>query len=511
MPATLRTLLEVEAFGLRPLRPLRRDALDRPIAWVHSSDLLDPTPWLEPGQLILTDGAQFAAEVDAAEVDAYCSRLRALDVAGLGFATEVIHARVPDVLLRASERYALPLLEVARRTPFISIIRHVADIEAAERSARLAWSLEAQRAVARAAVRDDGLRGILRTLAQRLGTWVALYDASGGPVSIPELAPIPPAIVEHIEEDVRMLLRKGAPASLRSAPPSSATLQTIGQSTRLRGVLAVGAETPLDPAQNDLVASVIALASIALEQQRALDASRRRLRTGILELAVAGQQREANRTAEAVWGALPEPPLLVGGVAGPLPGQSVLDELELVTASARVEIFFAEWASHVILLLEPGSLAVLEPLVRRHGLRVGLTEQATWSELDAGIRSALHAAAQMREPGFARYEEVVGRGLIGALRGNGGEVVSRTLLSPLDALLPPERRRLLDSASVWLEANTSWDPAARALGIHRHTLRARMTHLGDLLGLDLDDFGGKAELWAALQLADGARPGNGEE
>lgn len=502
MPATLRSLIEVKEFQLRPVSPIAAARLDRPIVWAHSSDLLDPTPWLAEGQLLLTDGAQFATEAGLDTVDEYCERLRRLDISGLGFATDVIHAQVPGALVRACERQEIPLLEVAGGTPFISIIRHVADIDAADRSARLFWSLEAQRAVARAAVREDGLREILRTLSSRLSTWVALYDAVGGRVSIPGLRGMPEALAEKIDIEARMLLDRGAPAALRTQPPASATLQTIGQSRKLRGVLAVGADAPLDPAENDLVGSVIALASIALEQQRAADASRRRLRTGILELIAAGQVRVASRTAKAVWGPLPEPPFHVGGIRGPVPGQSVLDELELFAAAANGNVFFAERGEDVVVLVATDAIHTLEPIVRRHQLTLGISSGVRWQELDRGFQEAFHAASAIRRSGVIRFEDVAGHGMMGTLRSNGGEVVARHVLAPLLALPASERDRLWQSARAWLDANTAWDPAARQLGIHRHTLRARIDQLGELLGVDLTEFGGRAELWAAMEITE---------
>ena len=42
------------------------------------------------------------------------------------------------------------------------------------------------------------------------------------------------------------------------------------------------------------------------------------------------------------------------------------------------------------------------------------------------------------------------------------------------------------------------DEAAQALGIHRHTVRARVAQAQQVLGLDLASFPARAELWAAL-------------
>ncbi|GMA94565.1 hypothetical protein GCM10025881_13890 [Pseudolysinimonas kribbensis] len=91
--------------------------------------------------------------------------------------------------------------------------------------------------------------------------------------------------------------------------------------------------------------------------------------------------------------------------------------------------------------------------------------------------------------------------MIGLLARSGGREASRRLLEPLRDRPAGDVDELLGAARVWLGHNGAWDPAAKELGIHRHTLRARMAGLGSAIGLDLDDFAGRAELWAALQLS----------
>jgi purine catabolism regulator len=55
------------------------------------------------------------------------------------------------------------------------------------------------------------------------------------------------------------------------------------------------------------------------------------------------------------------------------------------------------------------------------------------------------------------------------------------------------------AVEAWLQHNTQWEPAARDLGIHRHTVKALVRYAAKLLDLDIDTFAGKAELWALLQ------------
>ncbi|WP_460369507.1 helix-turn-helix domain-containing protein, partial [Actinocorallia lasiicapitis] len=68
------------------------------------------------------------------------------------------------------------------------------------------------------------------------------------------------------------------------------------------------------------------------------------------------------------------------------------------------------------------------------------------------------------------------------------------ILAPLDATLRASLR-------AYLAANGQGDPAARALGVHRHTLRHRMKRVAELLNRDLDAPATRAELWIVFSLS----------
>ena len=55
---------------------------------------------------------------------------------------------------------------------------------------------------------------------------------------------------------------------------------------------------------------------------------------------------------------------------------------------------------------------------------------------------------------------------------------------------------------AWLDADCSHEATARALGVHRHTVRARLATAEKVLGRDLTSFAVRAELWAAFQALD---------
>lgn len=497
MPTTLRALVDTPDFVMRARTPIADAQWDHPLAWAHNSDLLDPTPWLEPGGLLLTDGVQFGERVSPLRAQAYVARLVDRGVVALGFAVRIVHDRVPEVLVTACERIGLPLLEIGPHTPFMQIIRSVSDAVAADRQVRLERSLAAQRAVARAALRPDGLAAVLRELERNLGTWVALFDSGGSRVRVLTHRSVPTELEQVVIRAARDLLAAGRPAGARLSDEGAGpvTLQTLGQRGRPLGVLAVGVGAGLDRAGTDLITSVIALASIAVEQSRALGQARRQLRSGAMELLRSGSVEAASRTVAQVWGELPGEPIRVATVA-PSDGSTdaLLAALELLADEHEGQLFFAENDGGITVVVGPSGQRDVRTALRTYGAHAGFSSPTRWSgfeEATAQARSALRRSTA-KQP-FVDFESVAATGLLGHLEATGADQVARTLLAPLDD-------ESLTTLRIWLEHNGSWDPTAKALGVHRHTVRARIDSAGVLLGMDLNTFAARAEVWNALQL-----------
>lgn len=515
MPTTLRALLAAPAFRLRLVSGAGEASvvLDEPLLWAHNSDLLDPTPWLEPGGFLLTDGTHLGADSAREEVDAYVARLVASGTRALGFATGIVHDDIPAVLVASCASGGLPLIEVADRTPFMSIIRHVSDVLAAEQRERLEWSLAAQRAVARAALRPDGLGAILEELERRLDCWVALFDALGGRIDVRTRIPMPADAVPVVADAVRTALARGNRSSARVIVGSEAvTVQTVGQRGRIRGALVVGTAVPLDAAETDLVASVIALASIALEQSRTVETARRHLRSGLLELLLAGVVDVASRTAQRLGGRLPEAPVRVAVLSRVDEGGSLLDELDLLAGADSGRVFVAERDDEIVAVVSAGvgepsaggdaaDSGAVERVFARHAVPVGFSAPIAWDELPRGLAEARQALARTTaDRPVVRFEGLADEGMLGLLQASGAETLARRFLAPVLALPEPERDLAIRTASVWLRHNGAWDPPAKELGIHRQTLRNRIASLESLLDIDLGAFASRSELWTSLHL-----------
>ncbi|MFE1786357.1 PucR family transcriptional regulator ligand-binding domain-containing protein, partial [Streptomyces sp. NPDC059506] len=171
MPPTLASLVRNPALKLTVLAG--QDGLDVPVRWVHTSELDDPAPFLEGGELLLTTGLKLP---DAASGQrAYVHRLADAGVVGLGFGIGLSHEEVPGPLADAAEERGLPLLRVPQPTPFIAISKAVSAALAAEQYRAVTMTSQAQQELTRAALGPDGSRALLGRLAQRLDGWAALY------------------------------------------------------------------------------------------------------------------------------------------------------------------------------------------------------------------------------------------------------------------------------------------------------------------------------------------------
>src|SRR6478609_3622462 len=77
-------------------------------------------------------------------------------------------------------------------------------------------------------------------------------------------------------------------------------------------------------------------------------------------------------------------------------------------------------------------------------------------------------------------------------------------LAPLREHDAAQGTALVETVRAWLEQDARIDAAATALGVHRHTVRARIGLAQRLLATDLTSFAARADLWAALQVSSGA-------
>ncbi|GAA4069887.1 PucR family transcriptional regulator [Microbacterium laevaniformans] len=502
---TLRALLARRDLDLRlASRPddLDEGALDAPLRWVHSSDLIDPTPFLADDLLLLTTGTQFVgagSDGEAGDDAAYVARLRARGVRGLGFGTEVVRDGIPPALVLACAAQRMPLFEVPYRTPFIALARANAEAIAAQAYARRTWALSAQRAISLAALRPDGLAATVAELASQLGAWVGLFDAAG---TLTQSAP-----ADVLDDDARAALATEAGAVLRRGSRAASTLeigdrrvtmQTLGRGGHLRGLIAiVGAD--LDLEGRSVVTSVIAMAGLALEQNVGLGRARAALRAGLLHTLLEDDPQLARRVSRELWGPLPTSPVLIGVAAvAANRTDAAVDWLEL-QAAERGGLFYARSGDGIVVVVSAADEGAPTALAGLLDAAVGLSEPTDYNGFSRAHAQALTALRTAVSGTVTRFADAAG--VLSSLDSPAARALADARLRPLRAHDEAHGTALVETVRTWLTHDARIDEAARALGIHRHTVRARVAQAQQLLGVDLSSFPARAELWAALVAA----------
>ena len=495
-PPTLRTLLGRADLRLSLVSAedsLALGSLDLPVRGVHSSDLVDPTPFLADDLVLMTTGSQFA-EHDERGVADYVARLVRRGVGALGFGSGVHRVGPPDELVVACATAGLALFDVPYDIPFIAVARAHAEAMASHAYARRTWALEVQRALAVAALRPRGLEATLAELARRLGCWVGLFDSSGTIAQEHPSALVRGA--EAVADAVADLLGRGTTATRSlDVADGTVTLFTLGRSSQLKGVIAVDL-SPIDAEARAVITTAIAMAGLALEQSEQLARGRRRMHTQLLASLRADDPTLARRTL----GALPPAPMVVA-TAADAPVDAIVGWFERQRSVGGTVSFVGEDADGLTMCLGASSRGLLDQVAERFGIRIGVSDPAEYAAFSHAHAQATTALQRAGGGGVIGYHDVESGGVLDAIVSAETRTLARTRLAPLrahDATTGAELERTL---RTWLEHDARGEQTAAALGIHRHTLRSRIAQAATLLGSDLSSFPARAELWATLRAA----------
>ncbi|WP_329365580.1 PucR family transcriptional regulator [Streptomyces sp. NBC_01483] len=122
MPAlTLRDILALDPVrGSEPELLAGEGALDRPVRWVHSSEVYEGANFLDGGELLLTNGFGLT-DADEDTRRRYVRELTARGAAGLAVEVGRSLVRMPEEVVDEARRLGLPLLALHRVVPFVRI------------------------------------------------------------------------------------------------------------------------------------------------------------------------------------------------------------------------------------------------------------------------------------------------------------------------------------------------------------------------------------------------------
>lgn len=170
------TLREVLAFdALRDAAPellAGEERLDRPVRWVHSSEIYEISPLLAGGELLLTTGLGLAGS-DSGARRHYLREIAQRDVAGVALELGRSFVSVPFELVDEARRLALPLVALHQVVPFTRISESVNTAIVEHRSPALQLAAALERAL------PDGPSAVLAAAAAHIGAALVLLGPDG--------------------------------------------------------------------------------------------------------------------------------------------------------------------------------------------------------------------------------------------------------------------------------------------------------------------------------------------
>ncbi len=429
-----------------------------PVRWVATSELDDPTPFLEGGELLLTTGLRVPRDGWAAWV----GRLVAAGAAGVGFGVGLSHRSVPRALVTAASTAGLALVEVPVPTPFIAVSRRLADLLRRGENEAEATAARTGRDLAAAAAGPDGARAVLRRTARAVHGAAWLLDAAGTVLTATSAQAPPAAALEGLAR----VRDQGARAAWTEV--TAAGTLTLRASGRARWLLVAGGPD-VPRAVQGTVGTAAALLDLLTARTAPGPAHEADRVTGevtacAVDLVLSGRGDLARRLAGAVGLELPDPVVVVRW-SGPA-----------VPDLARGE-------HHAL-----GSPAAVAAALRGYAGRAGVARPVPLAR--AGARAA--DAAWSRTTPQRPVVHADGSTLPESLDPAGLDAWAAARLAGLDDAA------LRRTVEVFLAHHGARQPTADALGVHRNTVRRRIARAQRLLGVSLEDPTDRAEVWLAL-------------
>lgn len=512
MPLWLSRLLDDPSLGAEVVAG--RAGVDRrgPIRWAHISELPDPTPWLEGGELLLTTGlgVKDSEELQRRFVTGIAQR----GVVALGFSMGVSLDAVPDAMLEACDQHDLPLFTLPYEIPFIAVSRRVAQHAFEEHYATLRGAVDLHRQLLASVVGDAGIPGVLTTVSRSMpGIALVAFDFSGR-----ELARTEPSIGTVGAGSLQLLSSE----ALWSALPRdraratmvvggcSVTSAPVLQRGHLEAVVVAISAGPLLEHEELLFEQGVAGVSLELARTRSVrDAHRARV-DELLEEVAAGRTTSTmvERTLDRV-GAKPAERFRVLAI-GPLGAAVDDDALCTVIEDALVPLGTPvvgrlDGTIHAIVPDDPQAAQLIVTAAERRGWSgITIGRSRAKSQLDAlraalreaGVALNLDVAAPIRD-----VEELGLPGLLAGIRDDLGAADFVTkVLGPVIDHDAKDDGQLIASLRAYLAHGCRPGPAADQLCVHRHTLAYRLDRIRDLTGRDPRSGAHLIEFGLALEL-----------
>lgn len=148
--------------------------LDRPVRWVHITELTDPASFLKGGELVLTTGMPLPQ--DAAGVRRYVDELADVGAAALVIELVRRYHRPPDTLVDACRLRGLPLVTLAKDVNFLEVTQVVHALLLGNQTEAMRRTQRIHEAFTALTLRGAGPEDVVRAAAEMSGRTVVLEN-----------------------------------------------------------------------------------------------------------------------------------------------------------------------------------------------------------------------------------------------------------------------------------------------------------------------------------------------
>jgi len=501
------------------------DGLDLPVRWVHITELLDPTPWLSGGEVLLTTGLQLDTSARQRE---FVTRLADHQLAALGFGTGFGHDQVPGAVLEIADERGFPVFDVPYELPFIAITETAFTRLVNEQYAILRRALGAQERLERIVLSQRGLEAIASALATLIGATVLVFDPRGQ------------LLAEHVFQrqlEVETLSELEAEIHARGhgqiAGPITLSREAAGVALPVPAegnpahapaawLVAIKDSEPMSDFDRLTLHQAVTIVALELLRSRVAGDTERRLAGDVLAALLSGELSGGELSRRLAPFGLPDQVAAIvvrrpgDGRGSPAPLEAALtaslrDELvpglvasagpltcALVPGLPEEELFsLAERISAQLgaELADAARLGVGRPVASEHARR-------SFHEARCALEAlALGAGTNGGEPGtLATYRHLGSSQLLLSLQDD--EALKLFCDSVLGAIEDGDGQyggELMRSLEVFIEENGQWERAAKRLYCHRHTLRYRIRRVEELTGRSLASARDRIDFWLALR------------
>ncbi len=515
-------------------------ALDLPVRWVHITELLDPTPWLSGGELLLTTGMQLDT---ASRQREFVTRLSDHQLAGLGFGTGFGHERVPSALIEIAAERDFPVFEVPYEVPFIAVTETAFTQLVNEQYAVLRRALAAHERLERVVLSERGLEALAATLATLLGAAVLVFDARGEPlVQRAFRRTVEPQVLAALQGDLRQRAQRrdtraflpsdaeqdsralALPVAADGSPGSGA-----GGSERMpeAWLVAIKDSGPLSDFDRLTLHQAVTIVALELLHRRVAGDTERRLAGDVLAAVVQGELAGAELSrrlepfglADRVAAIVVERPNNGRGSSAPTEAalSTALREeaapglvasagtltCALVAALAEEELFGLAQRVGARVCEELGvklRVGVGRPVAGADARRSFHEARCALEALALGIAPERNGNGRSAGTQVATYKDLGSFQLLLSLQDDEAlRLFCDSILGPIEASEGHYGGELMRSLEAFIEANGQWERAAKQLYCHRHTLRYRIRRVEELTGRNLSSARDRIEFWLALR------------